>query len=336
MANKNAKRKKSVLMLTLITVLSFLIFGLTIIGSFAAYTNSQHAQRTVAPYGTGERFSSNYLKKGYGKDNMVTAYVTDAASQIPTKTVTVCNYESGTQSKPFPEEITYTLTVRFVKFDDSTQEKYVAADAGDISGYKATLTKVGATPVSKVIDSSAASKSFSGTLNSTDPMKGVSDTYILTFKDVTTEPHTGSNFAANQPNLYVEITVTPNRGLSTLCGVFKTAVRAEGASNAWTGAFKQEAANPSGIDGYNYNYNISGWGAGTVTLTWVDTKVKLRDDSLLILRAIKTAETSNSITFSVDSDVASSYDLVFYNVNVTTETWEQMNSTVVTFAFSVS
>ena len=339
MATKNVRRKNSVIRFALIAVVSLYLFAVVAaVGSFAAYTNSRNAQRTVANNDAqGERFSSSWLKKGNSKDNLVTAYVNDVL-RTPSKTVTVCNYESGKQTKPFYENIPYNVTVRLVKYDGSTEERYVPVDASymtanSYTNYFVTFTK-GLTTVT-LNGSHLSDTTFSGTL-----LKDVasSDAYVLSFSANTGEGGVddSSNFAKNQPNLYVEIIVTPalSTGLSTLRGVFKADVMAEGASNSWTGAFTDNTAHsPVEYDGFNYS--ISGVGEGTATLSWDDTKVGLSYVSAQTLLSIAGAtQTGSSITFSVDSDVESKYDLNFYIVNITTETWEDMNSTVVTFEFS--
>ena len=59
--------------------------------------------------------------------------------------------------------------------------------------------------------------------------------------------------------------------------------------------------------------------------------------SLLTLLSIDGASRNgNSITFPVDAEEVSLYDLQFYKVNITTETWGDMTSTVVTYDFSGS
>ena len=317
-------RKTIVSILVLITLIACIL--LAGCGTHAAYTSSRSAQRTVATYDAqGERFSSNILIRGVSRDNVKTLYVTDPTT-APASVVTLCNYERGKQNLPYSEEIGYTLTVRLVRYDSTTTDKYVPVDAeymtaNSLTGYTVTL-RMGDTVVT-LGASHLTDSSFSGTLtaNVSD-----SDSYTLTF---------GTGFAANQPNLYVEMIATPtNIGLHSICGVFKTGVRAQGASNAWTGSFNDDTDTaPAGYDGYNYL--ISGMGDGTVTLSWDDTRVSLSYYSLQTLLAITGAsQTGSSVTFPVDSDVESRYDLQFYKVNITSETWGDMAATVVRFRFS--
>jgi len=316
---------KAYILLVICVVLALAAAG-TILGTYAAYTSSRSAQRTIATYDEqGERFSSNILIRGNSKDNVRTLYVTDP-SVAPASVVTLCNYERGKQNLPYSEEITYALTARFVYYDGSTDAKYLPVTesymtANSLTGYQATL-RIGSQTVT-LNSSHISDSSFSGTLEANE---SDSDSYTLTF---------GTNFAVNQPNLYVELIATPsNLGLHSICGVFKTGVRAQGATDSWSGSFNDDTATlPALYDGYNYL--VSGVGAGMVTLTWDDTKVALSYYSLQQILSIEgAAQTGSSVTFRVDSDTASRYDLQFYKVNITTETWVDMNATVVGFSFS--
>ena len=324
MKNKGRTIKPSVL-IAVIAVFSLLILFAAGFGTYAAYTNSRNAQRTVATYDAhGERFSSNFLLKGNSRDNVKTVYVTEA-SATPASVVTVTNYERGKQTAPNAEAVSYSLLVRLVKYDGSTTEKYVPVDgaymtANSLTGYSVTVRKGG---TSITLDSTHVSdNSYSGMLTAN---VASSDVYTVEFS---------TNFAPNQPNLYVELIVTPAyTGVQALRGILKTNMRAHGATNAWTGAFGDDSAYaPSAYDGYNYV--VSGVGDGTVTLSWDDTKVALSDYSLQTLLAISGAtKTGSSVTFRVDSDSTSRYDLQFYKINITTENWTTMNSSVVTFLF---
>lgn len=302
-----------------------LVAAIATLGVYAAYTNSRSAQRTIATYDSqGERFSSNVLVKGSAKDNVKTVYVTDA-SISPAFVITVNNYESGKQTAPAMEEIRYTLTARLVRYDGTDLNEYVPVDAtymteNALTGYAVTLKKGNASIV--LSSSHTEDSSFAGVLA---PNEANSDVYTIVF---------GTNFVVDRPNLYVEMTVTPqNDGLQTMRGIFKADLRAQGATSAWTGAFSDDTSvAPSEYDGFNYT--VSGVGAGTFTLTWDETKVKLSDKSLRELLAVDGAtKTGSSLTFSVDSDDESRYDLQFYKVNITTETWQTMNSTVVGYRF---
>ena len=314
--------KKSMVILIVSIVLAALISA---VGVYAAYTNSRHAQRTIATYESlEETFSSNDLGKGYAKDNVKTVYTKDDEHD-PSAVVTICNYERGNQTHYSEQNVTYTLSARLVKYDPGVAERYVAVDAAYISansltGYTVTISK-GLTSVT-LGGATLSTNAFGGTLAGG---AAHTDAYTIVF-DV--------DFATEQPNLYLEMTAVPgSEDLPTLHGVFKADLRFEGATNAWTGEFTDATTNtPAEYDGFNYL--VSGVGSGTCTLTWDDTKVALSYLSASQLMAITGAtQTSNSITFDVDSDEVSRYDLQFYKVDITTETWTNMNNTVVQLEF---
>ena len=91
----------------------------------------------------------------------------------------------------------------------------------------------------------------------------------------------------------------------------------------------------SGKTAYVNGVKITGTGSGNVTITWDTTKVVLSDVSKDMLLSISGAtQTGSSITFHVNSDDESRYDLQFYKVNISDgTTWANMNSFVV-FSFS--
>ncbi|MBR4910942.1 MAG: hypothetical protein IKZ47_06450 [Clostridia bacterium] len=293
--------------------------------SYAIFTSTLNAQRTIAAYDTqGERFSSNYLLKGESKDNVRTVYTTNAA--LPTFAIaTVCNYQQGRQTLPYPDNISYTLTARLVKYDESDPDRYVAVDAAYISAQ--SLTAYTVTVTDDVTTVVLGNTTLSGTFNGTLPGDTAeSDPFTISFS---------AGFAANKPNLYLEVIAQPSTlALPTLRAIFKPDLRAEGATDYWSGAFRDDTATaPNLYDGYNYL--ITGAGTGTVTVSWDGTKVTLSDVSRdLLLSVTGASQAGNSITLPVDSDIESRYELQFYNANVTTETWAQMSSQVVTLSFS--
>lgn len=291
---------------------------------YARYTNSQHAQRTIAPYDlSGVRFSSNYLNGGNSRDNVRTLYVTSVLVE-PSTSVTVSNFRQREQTHPSDQDITYTLTVRLVRYDAGTEDKYVPVDAAYLSansltGYRVTVRKGNASPVT--LGDTVVSTQFADlTLPGGSP---ISDSFTLSFGK-------SPAFAEHQPNLYVEMIAEPTvNTYPTLRGVFKTGVRAEGASNAWTGAFSDSTAHaPDDYDGLNYR--VSGVGSGTFTLRWDPAKVMLSDVSIRELLAISGAERNgNSITFPVNSGTTPQYDLQFYKVDVAGLSWaNDMNETL--------
>ncbi|MBO4540203.1 MAG: hypothetical protein J5781_07970, partial [Clostridia bacterium] len=272
MSKKNAKTLKTIAKMSrpafIATVLTFVILFFALVGgvTYAAYTNSRHAQRTIATYdSTGDRFSSNLLANLYAWQNVKTLYVTydantPANTPNPSTVVTVCNYQQGKQTLPFDEQISYSLVVRLVKFEDGgveDNEKYVPVDAAyltanSMNGYVVTIRNNNQTVT--LSGATELSHTYTGTLTGgvTD-----SDAYEITMT---------SNFALDPKNLYVQMIATPQdvSDLPVLRGIFKAELRSQGANNRWQGEFTDNTATaPSGYDGFNYS--ISGVGSGNYT-----------------------------------------------------------------------
>ena len=327
MMNTADKREKSIRLSLLGTALALvLLLSVLIPATYAIFTSSHSAQRTIAAYDTeGQRFSSNYMLIGESRENVRTIYTTDV--RLPTvAAVTVANYPQGRQTLFSPDNITYTLTATLVKYDASTVQKYVPVDAAyltseSLTDYTVTISDGTVTRTLGVSNlTTAISSSLTGGASD-------ADAYTVTFS---------ANFAATKPNLYLEMVAVPsNLGMSTIRGIFKPDYRVAGATDYWTGEFQDDSSvTPASYDGYNYL--ITGTGSGTATVTWDGTKVVLSDVSRDRLLSISGAsQTGNSITFPVDSDTQSRYDLQFYKVNITAgTTWANMASQVVTFNFS--
>lgn len=320
-----AKYASGIRRVLLIAVIILCVVTVLLFTTTAIFTSVRNAQRTIAAYNTeGDRFSSNYLLKGNLKDNVRTVYTTGASLPV-VAVVTVCNYQQGMQALPYADAIAYTMTARLVKYDDSATDKYVPVNASYISsesltGYTVTVSDG---TVTHTLGNTTLSDTFTATLTG-----GTADSvaYTVTF---------GSGFAGNKPNLYLELTAVPNTPyLPTITGVFKPDFRAAGASDHWTGSFRDDSATaPSRYDGYNYL--VTGTGSGTATVSWDGTKVTLSDVSRDLLLSVSGAtQSGNSITFPVDSDIESRFDLQFYKKNVTSETWAQMANQVIMFTFS--
>ena len=296
--------------------------------TLAAFTSSLHAQRTIAAYDTeGARFSSNYLMRGESRDNVRTIYTTNTAVS-PSAIMTICNYQQGKQTMPNPDALTYSLTARLVKYDANETDLYVPVDAAYMSaqGYTAYSVTINDGVNTVTLNSSHLSDTSLG--GSMTAATAQSDPYLISFS-----PH----FAENDPNLYLEVIATPTGNNPVIRGIFAPALRAEGASNHWTGPFRDDSATaPAGYDGFNFL--LEGTGQGTAVLSWDSTKVVISDVSLEMLLNIDGASRSgNSITFPVDSDVESRYDLQFYKADgsdFTGVNWATMNSSIVQFSFS--
>ena len=284
--------------------------------TYAKFTNSLYAQRTVAAYdAVGERFSSNYLVAGGGVRTVSVA----SAQETPTAIVTVCNYEQGKQMYPNTLDIDYTVTLELVKLSGVS---YVPATAGEVGAHQITVSHGGQT-VYLNSGNLSDDETFSGTLYADNG--ATSDAYTVSF-----EPY--------QNQIFLRMTVVPdeNLALSNLIGVLKSEIKMAGASSSWTGSFQDATGNaPSSYDGFNYRVN--GVGSGTFTLRWDATKVGLSDMSRMTLLSIPGAtQDGSSITFPVDAEDVNLYDLQFYKINITSETWDVMTSSVVIYGFVAS
>ncbi|MBR6051232.1 MAG: hypothetical protein IKP68_08540 [Clostridia bacterium] len=330
MKNKTGKLKlnKNMLVLAISLAMAILISVGTV--TYAVFTNSMYAQRTIAAYdNAGDRYSSNALIKGNSADNVRTEYVTNALAQ-PVTIITVCNYDQGNPASPNTDRITYSVTAQLVRKNGVNYEPVDTAYVSDLETEDSCTYSITVT------------HSLGGTINlGSSNVSGVVSGKTLPANEATAHSLTvtfSNTFAPNQPDLYLEIIVEAE-GQSTLRGIFKAGIRAEGATNLWSGAFTDDRGtdeNPIPARAYDgYNYRIMGTGSGTFTLTWDNSKVSLSYESLRELLSIAGAtSTENSVTFPVDSSVASRYDIQFYKVNITEETWDQMNGSVVTGRFS--
>ncbi|MBR5922453.1 MAG: hypothetical protein IKZ59_01530 [Clostridia bacterium] len=309
----------------ILTVMALFVCAIVWASSYAAYTNSRNAQRTIAVYDKfSEPFSSNYLTRGYSRDNVRTLYVTDSVLG-PNALLTVSNYAQGIQVNPCQTLINYVLSARLVRYDAQSVDRYVPVTAqylsdNSLDDFTVTIIK-GGTSVT-LGGSTVSYNGFAGTLAG-----GVisSDSYAIHM----------SNHFVNQPGaLFLEVTATPQGGtFSPITGIFKGELRAQDASNHWTGGFSDTKLNlPNAYDGFNYI--VTGTGSGVCTVTWDTAKVVLSNESYINLMAISGATSSSgSITFPVNSNDVMRYDLQFYKVNITNETWFDMEDSVVTFDF---
>ena len=322
MKTKNVKRKPNIFLWLALIFVSVLAVSFTVSAIvYAAYTNSKNTQRTIATYDTaGERFSSNYLKKG---NIGVTTLFVDSGDR-PSTTITVCNYEQGKLSKPSTSAISYEITFSFVKYD-SVNELYVDATAGEVGTYSVKVTNGGG---EATINSSNLSHTFSDKeFAAGEPQ---SDAYFIEMS---------ADFATVRPNLLLSVVVTPTgTGVSELAGLFNADLRAQEAEVSWRGYFDDDTSvTPAGYNGFNYV--ITGTGSGTFTLNWNGSKVSLSDVSKIELLKLDDASMNgNSISFKVDSTENSRFAIQFYKVNITSETWEQMSNAtgtigIVTFSF---
>ena len=333
------KRNKTsfviLIVISIVVSLSMIIGGAI---SLAAYTNSLHAQRTVATYQpNGDRFSSNYLAKLSLNDNLKSIYTSDEGVEA-SAIVTLFNHERG-KTTPYENTIYYSLRVYLV-YNAGTEltpdftavdESYLTANS--LTGYHVYFNRTGQSV--NTLGSGNLSVTLDGNLEAASIDQHA---FHIAFD---------TDFVTEAPNLYVAMVATPfesaaNRTAGTpassvlpvLCAVFDAKLRSEGIENAWTGAFSDDkSAAPSAYDGYNYR--ISGVGSGTVTLTWNSAKVVINDfDKIELLKIDGATLVGSTLTFAVNSDDAALYDIRFVKVGIGAETWPDMESSVVTFSFS--
>ena len=312
---KNSSIKNTVKGLIILISALGIALVLSVTASIAAYTNSRHAQRTVATYEMftiGEKFSSNTLAAVMQAKDNVKYFYTASEEEPASGTVTVCNYPRGKQTKPNEEDVTYSVSVRLVRYDASSEDKYLPTDAAyitenSLSGHTVTVSMGG---TSVTLGGAGASpllsySAFGGTLLGGEAR---SHSFTVSFS---------TSFITERKNLYLEMTAVPsNENLHALKGIIKPEYRLGGAANAWVGAFEDDTSYAvSSYDGFNYV--VSGTGSGTCTLRWDPSAVELDYLSLSDLTAIPGATSaSGSVTFRVDSDYADRYELRFYIVDI--------------------
>ena len=314
-------KKNRIVYIVVFAVILVLAISIGVI-TYAAYTHSLHTQRTIAPYDSSEKFSSNVLKSGDVENNVRTIYVAEITetSPNPSAIITVCNYPQGRQTLVSANDITYTFKI---EFGELVNDSFEVVTSSALSGYSASINSN-----TLSIAGSRLNDSLSSTLTGDEIS---SDVYTLTLS---------KNFASEKPNLYVLVSAIPNdNSYSTLKAVFKADVRIDSATDQWMGSFIEDnVLNPSDYDGYNYV--ISGFGSGTFTLSWDNSKLNISYISLNELLGLDNADYVednqnhvSTISFSVDSDISSRYEIQFYKINITSETWTQMSSEVVIQSF---
>ena len=314
-------KKNRIVYIVVFAVILVLAISIGVI-TYAAYTHSLHTQRTIAPYDSSEKFSSNVLKSGDVENNVRTIYVSEITetSPNPSAIITVCNYPQGRQTLVSANDITYTFKIEFAEL---VNDSFEVVTSSALSGYSASVNSN-----TLSIAGSKLNDSLSSTLTGDEIS---SDVYTLTLS---------KNFASEKPNLYILVSAIPSdNSYSTLKAVFKADVRIDSATDQWMGSFIEDnVLNPSDYDGYNYV--ISGFGSGTFTLSWDNSKLNISYISLNELLGLDNADYVednqnhvSTISFSVDSDISSRYEIQFYKINITSETWTQMSSEVVIQSF---
>ncbi len=299
------------------------IVSLSITITFAAYTHSHSAQRTLGAYeDAGELFSSNYLSNvEFARDNVRTITVGTSETE-PTSSITICNYSQNNPGRWFTSTLSYQLTAKFVKQRNGDFVDIVNAEE-EVGNYSITVNDV---TLTKNKTSHTFASSFDGTVADID-------SYIVTFKI-----SGGTNFIEDKPNLYLAMTATPANGLglSPLQGILQASLRNVEPETGWTGSFSDN--DTIGISNYNggFNYTVKGLGVGACKLEWNSSKLNISPQSLYLLTGYRdeTGVVINGankyVVFNVNSNVVSSYELQFYKGSAysDSETWSSLKSYV--------
>ncbi len=260
-------RHKPVVLLLALCCLTALVGG-----TYAAYTypTSGQVKRVVSAQtgavATAQQFSSNYLKEK-GSSAFTLISVTKGDAEAVSVAITVCNYPQTDVSSFYPSDITYTITCIVKDADGKT-----VTDSG--------ITLEGGSPVT---------------------LPGGTMSHKL---------HTlripSSQLNALGSGNYIEITATPNNGLSTLSAKLKIAQTAA-QKTGWEGSI-------TGSDVDALNYQINGSKRGTVTITWNERVVSLSRWSAEMLGQAA----ASPLTISVGGENSpTSYLLQFYWVDGT-------------------
>lgn len=260
-------RHKPVVLLLALCCLTALVGG-----TYAAYTypTSGQVKRVVSAQtgavATAQQFSSNYLKEK-GSAAFTLISVTKGDAEAVSVAITVCNYPQTDVSSFYPSDITYTITCIVKDADGKT-----VTDSG--------ITLEGGSPVT---------------------LPGGTMSHKL---------HTlripSSQLNALGSGNYIEITATPNNGLSTLSAKLKIAQTAA-QKTGWEGSI-------TGSDVDALNYQINGSKRGTVTITWNERVVSLSRWSAEMLGQAA----ASPLTISVGGENSpTSYLLQFYWVDGT-------------------
>ena len=233
--------------------------------------------------------------------------------------VTVCNYVQGNPSVLYEQDITYTLSAelvyvangRYYKLDGT--DASALSDAGivvDLTGISLTITYNGGSPVT--LDSGKINHTFSAATLSR--LLADTDQAELAFSDAF---NTKSNYM-----LHIKATLTPGvgvsyNGISSLDALIGTTITSARVGMSWSGSFTDSTSKlPIAYDGYNYV--ISGHGSGTFTLNWDNTKLTPNQMFLADIGVSPTTVgTTSSVSFAVNSDTRSRYEVQFYRIDGT-------------------
>ncbi|MGN0597458.1 MAG: hypothetical protein ACI4J1_09055 [Ruminiclostridium sp.] len=289
--------------------LSAFVLGIAV---FGAYTNVNSVKRVVSTQGlSGTAFSSNYLNLA-AKDALSYTLKTITLSEsgeTSTFEVNVCNYVHNNPSQVNEKTIAYTFTLTLYNLDGTR-------NTSDFTGLSVTYngnTQYSFTDGECVI----IGNSLAGGTKSVDSFR---ITVPRSFMD------TVHIQAVAEPN-DASYLYTDNYKLGRM---FAFSSGGETETN-WTGSFTETTA--QGYDGFNYG--VKGQGKGTVTLAWDSTQLEINK---VFLDKYGLAEASSgnmkSVSFSVDSDLQSRYDIQFYKTETGVYTDIATLSGYVNFTFA--
>ena len=306
----------------LLLVLLFVLISSSIV-SYAAYTHSLHAQRTIAPYEINDSFSSNYLLDN--SDN--TRVILTSNENDVTILVTICNYPQGKPMQYYDDNITYTLSLVF-NVGTAENDTYVVEAKKENNNEIKRLGLGSVTIENETVSLSNTNSFINQTISGTEANI---DIYKITFS---------SSFVNRGCNVLV-VADPNNNDLHTLYATFRIETQTS-ISNDWRGDYAEYNINtPNSYDGFNYI--ITGKGSGSLKLEWKKSDVNISKVSLDLLLSITGATYSEQdgkarIVFNVDSDVQDRYELQFYKIGHTNViynnhtwqniTWEEMNNVI--------
>lgn len=254
-------------------------------GTFAAFTTVDYIKRVVSTTkGERPRFSSNYLYLVDGKSNAFSARrvtPTPVGEDGYTFTVEIYNFLYGSKSEVNAKEIQYQLKVTLK--DGSGNSLTTGYDGVTIDGQ----------PPSGGVYTGATQVMPAGTPTTNSYVfyvpKSLADHIVF---EAVAEPVGGYYSATGGQKLAANIKLSSYSKVSN-----------------WTGKFIDTTTDRS-VNGYDgFNYEINGNGAGTVTLTWNSEILQIspwfKDD-------VSATGSDGSLTFVVNSETQSAYQLQFY------------------------
>ena len=268
-------------------VLSAFVLGIAV---FGAYTNVNSVKRVVSTQGlSGTAFSSNYLNLA-AKDAMSYTLKTISLSEsgeTSTFEINVCNYVHNNPSRVNEKTIAYTFTLTLYNLDGTR-------NTSDFTGLSVTYnnnTQYSFTDGECVI----IGNTLAGGTKSVDTFR------ITVPKSFMNKVHIQAVAEPNETSyLY-----TDNYKLGRTFA-FSSGGKTE---TNWTGSLTETTA--EGYDGFNYA--VKGQGKGTVTLAWDSNQLEINKVFLdKYGLAVSASGNMKSVSFDVDSDLQSRYDIQFY------------------------